>query len=265
MTTFSNLYRPGTIHAIEKHSDPTGLWIEISYRTDYRVLVTADVEEDWNAYSKAWHRSYGPKRTTENRRIEFYSQNKSGEWVLRKTHALDSFRGQFLAKAIAEELGVPTSREKGFRRRVQLNDLYRIEQVADDLYVRTIAGAVYDYVAVKGDEETYHAPTADEAREGLARKLEEAARLQEAAAKGELISARMGRRLGFCEEGMREFARAVGLKYSGEYTIDDFAEAVRRAAWDDAYVLYQYHTELRTLASHVGREDLAEKWDVYAY
>jgi len=32
-------------------------------------IATETITKDWNAYSKTWHRMYGPKKTTSNRRV----------------------------------------------------------------------------------------------------------------------------------------------------------------------------------------------------
>ena len=65
---------------------------------DGRILwARYDTNEDWNYYSKSYHKTHGPKRTYENRCVVFLNPDgRQGETVLK----VESWRGNWQKKAI---------------------------------------------------------------------------------------------------------------------------------------------------------------------
>jgi hypothetical protein len=74
------------------------------YLGGFIYAVKQDMKDDWNCYSKAWHRSYGPKTFISNRRVEMFAQNLLNPeiGVLIAVSPVKSFRGNYLIKAVNE-------------------------------------------------------------------------------------------------------------------------------------------------------------------
>ncbi|MDQ3802513.1 MAG: hypothetical protein M3416_01460 [Acidobacteriota bacterium] len=212
---------------------------------EWLVRSNEDEETDWNAYSKAWHRAHGPKRTITNRRVEIRRVSESGE-VERRDVALDGFRGNWLLNSLVEA-GVVEARKIPTRlRSVQLHEAFEVERVRQigevEIYRRTLAGDAYDFCAVWHGL-TFHAATTREALKGLRGKLAEAERAEHAA-----INFKLARTLGFCEDGIRQFCRDFDLDIKESYTPDEIRAALRANASD----VGKYESELTKLAAAVG-------------
>lgn len=210
---------------------------------EWYVRSYEDAEKDWNAYSKAWHRSYGPKVTVTARRVIF-TRPKGRYGVERREVEVAAWRGHWLLNA-AIEAGI-VQPHRGLAH-VRLHPAYDAELIRETrghrLYRRTLAGDFVDFVLVSPLGQTFHAPTVAEAFAGLRSKLEAKAREKVAT-----LTFAYARKLGFCEAGIKEFARAFSLDIRGRYTPDEIAAAVRA----DPEAAAPYLPELRTLAEAVG-------------
>ena len=174
---------------------------------DAVATVTYREVKDWNYYSKNYKH---PKITVYGRKVTF---EKKG-YI--KTVDLDNFNGDFLLKAYVKAFKVKAYKQKGFARKVQLNDYLRTKKIRCignvELWERTINKAHYDYCAVI-NKTTYHAFTKKEALSGLKKKIN--AKIKK---EMEVISKKTGYNLGFCETGMKSFCEDNDLDLEGSYT-----------------------------------------------
>jgi hypothetical protein len=93
-----------------------------------------------------------------------------------------------------------------------------------EIYTRTLAGDLVDYVAV-GHKTEYHAGTAEAALDGLRNKID-VQRQERMAKDNETWSMEKAHNeLGFCYEGMRQFAQGVNLNPNNEYTLAEIRKA----------------------------------------
>lgn len=203
---------------------------------DWYVTIDFDNCEDWEAYSSAWHRSHGPKRWVENRRVIF---TKPGE---KKEFPLDSFAGAFLFKAIIETLQLEkpkvdkTTKAKLSKfQAVQLNPYFdvRVMKIAGHIVTgeRLFAGSHYDFFITDG-KDVYHSGDKSDLAAGLRRKQEAAAKAEANRLEAEntvltieIVTDKQGR-YGFCETGVRQFAELNGLDANGSYTVREIRQAV---------------------------------------
>ncbi len=213
------------------------------------VKAVEDEDQDWDFYSKAWHRSHGPKKTIYNRRVVFAKFDKLG----RKTEKIvnfDGWRGQWLLKAIEEAKIVKSRTYKNKpHRSIQLNKVFQITKIRDiagvQIWTRTLDNEIYDYCAVKG-ENTFHAESKKAAVTGLRNKIEKA----ELKAKGSLINLKLANDLGFCNTGIQEFCEDFNLSIKSSYTPQELSEkVVNRIQY-----FGKYESELNTLTKAVGYE-----------
>lgn len=201
-------------------------------------------EEDWEKYSKAWHRAYGPARTVTGRTVTF--ARMVGSSKERHVVNLSTWGGDWLARAVVEAGLAP--KMPAVPMAIRLHAAYDAVLVDDrhgyQFYRRTLLGAPIDWVAIAPLGTTYHAATKKEALRGLHQKVRSAKlRLS-----GRLIDWAKCRALGFCESGILAFCETFGLNCRGAYTPEEVEAAVRAKA-DRAT---PYLAELRTLASAVG-------------
>lgn len=169
-----------------------------------------------------------------------------------RVHPVESFRGNYLLDALIA-LGIVKS-HKG-QMELRLHPAYELTEVEAGVegvkaYARTLAGEVVDY-AVKRGKTTYHADTLEAALAGLQRKIERAT----LKAEGKVITYGLCRDLGFCDAGIRAFARAYGLDLNGEYTADEIAEKVRKAPQRATAFVRELLTLARAL-NYSGARDL---------
>lgn len=178
------------------------------------LRITWDETSDWDYYSKSYGR---PKNTYTNRRVELLAPSSTGNYfAITKTYDVDKFAGKFLVEAIAAFTGTAKVAVPKKLRPVQLNPYFEVALVKDiagvQVYTRSIAGILVDYCAVRQGA-TYHAETARQAIDGLRKKLQAKAEHET-----EIINYALGRRMGFCDAGMRQFADDNGLDVDGSYS-----------------------------------------------
>ncbi len=210
----------------------------------WTVVAREDVHEDWDAYSKRWHASHGPKRTVSNRRVEARRYGTNGELEL-KTAKLESWRGNWqLNTAVA--LGL-LKEHKGLAH-IRLHPAYEVREVRKVLgyrvYERLLAGEHVDFCVLSPLGATYHAATPAECIAGLRKKLEAVERAKTAT----ITYGFCHKRLGFCETGLKSFARTFGLDVRGAYTPDEIEAKVR----SNPVAAAPYAFELRRLAEALG-------------
>ncbi|MDE1999499.1 MAG: hypothetical protein KGI52_11285 [Burkholderiales bacterium] len=210
----------------------------------WTVVAREDVDVDWDVYSKAWHRAYGPKRTVSNRRVEARRYGANGELEL-KTAKLESWRGNWQLNA-AVELGL-LEEHKGLAH-IRLHPAYEVRPTRTVLgyrvYERLLAGEHVDFCVLSPLGATYHATTPAECVAGLRKKLEAVERAKTAT----ITYGFCHKRLGFCETGLKSFARTFGLDVQGAYTPEEIEAKVR----SNPTAAAPYAYELRRLAEALG-------------
>jgi hypothetical protein len=196
-------------------------------------------ELDWKFYSKAWHRSHGPKRTITGRFVRFTSPKGRV-----KTVELDGWRGNWQVKALLEAGLV---KPKKGQMHIRLNEAFDIKIVKKSrgysLYQRTLKGEVVDYCLVSPLGQTYHAESFQACLIGLKQKRAAKKRAEVA-----VIDWKFLRGLGFCEPGIKEFCSAFGFDLKGSYT----AQEVYAAIAPNPSKAAPFEKELRVLAEVVG-------------
>lgn len=177
------------------------------------ITVSQEESEDWNAYSKGWHNTHGPKRTIENRRVNFF---KGGKFLFSKN--VNSFAGNYLVDAIVSGLNIPVQKIKGLAK-VQLNKYFSVSLVRKvfnvEIFERKLADAHIDFCAFYNNE-TFHASTVPGTIAGLQRKLKANVYFDR-----EKINKNIGYKLGFCETGMKSFCEDNNINFEGEYSRKD--------------------------------------------
>ena len=210
------------------------------------VRAVETVEKEWNYYSKAWHRSHGPKITVTGRTVQIRRYNEAGQVDIRDVE-VKAWRGNWLFDALLTVLPEPIKVPIKLRP-VQLHRIFNVRELRTlgnaSIYERTLAGDHYDYCALWHGL-TYHAESPHAAVAGLRAKLAEAEQRKNAP-----IDMALCRTLGFCEEGIRQFCRDFELDPKGRYT----AEAIRAAVERDLDQASQYRAELKKVAEAVGYE-----------
>lgn len=194
-----------------------------------------------NKYSKSWHRSHGGVWEVEGRTITISRPWGRGE--IKKTVELESWQGDFLAKAIIEAGLQPKSYNAP--KSVRLNDAYDAKHIETKrgykIYSRTLLGAHVGYVIVSPNGVTFHHESRKELVRGLSNKIQ--ARVQASFSKE--INWKLVRELGFCKEGIREFLSITGLKEEKSYSPREVHTAIKNVGYQ---AVSHFSSELNTLA-----------------
>jgi len=182
----------------------------------YYITVTQSESEDWEAYSKGWHKSHGPKRTINSREVNFYKDGKFNFQI-----DLKSFAGNYLIDAIIDVLKLEKVKANS---KIQLNKYFSISLVRKvlnvEIYERKLADAHIDFCAFYNNE-TFHASTMAGTVSGLQKKLKANIYFDR-----EKINKEVGYQLGFCETGMKEFCTDNDLDFDGTYSRKDLRNIV---------------------------------------
>jgi hypothetical protein len=209
----------------------------------YFFVKDTEIEKDWNAYSKGWHKQYGPKKTVTGRFLYIRKDGKE------EKISISSYKGNWLINAIVEHFDLKPVKVAKEMRAVQLNpyfDVKKIRQIgAVVVYELSFLGQVQQYCAAVG-ETTYHDDTAAKAVTGLRKKIEEvkaAAIAEEAFLDRRLTAKFLHEKHGFCWAGMREFADAVGIDADGEYSLRE----LRAACKNKISTSYKFAKELKKI------------------
>ncbi len=217
----------------------------ISWVGDWAIRVEENITYDYDFYAK----SYGhPKKTVESRKVLIRRIAPAGSQFPGTLESrdvdVDAFRGNYLLTALQSAGILPTLKTQ---MALRLNSAYEIATVRDGrllkIYERTLGGKHIDYCAKAGDY-IFHAVTVREAIAGLRKK----AASSQLRAKGHAIDWNLCKSLGFCDEGIREFARAFDLSLKGVYAPSEIEQRIRQ----NPSAAAPFVSELRTLASAIG-------------
>lgn len=226
-------------------NDPHALRHYSNYYTTvagWTVRLEETVSYDRDRYSKAWHAQYGAAKVVESRTVIIRRVAADGT-LERRDVQVDAWRGNFLLNALVSAGVLPNN--KGLMS-VRLHAGYEIELIRAGktikVYRRTLAGNPVDFCVVWHGI-TFHDATVRDAIRGLRSKLRAAIE-----AKASMITWKLGKSLGFCEPGMRQFAADFGLDVNGAYSPDEIERRVRGNMADAA----KYASELRALAAAVN-------------
>ena len=201
---------------------------EVARLGDYVFKKQIDISENWDAYSKSWHKAHGPKRTVDGRYLEIRYKGQRVAYI-----QVNSFRGNWLIDAIVKHFGLNKVKVSKEIRPVQLNDYLSVNPKREIGNVKTYELALMNnivmYCAVSvcadGKNVNYHAATESESISGLRDKINkinvEYERLSE-----KVTADILKERHGFCRFGMTEFASDMGLDIEGEYSILQLRDAV---------------------------------------
>ncbi|MGL5468584.1 MAG: hypothetical protein ACRDCT_10440 [Shewanella sp.] len=209
----------------------------------WEVTTSQWIDEDRNCYSKKWHRMFGAKYTVSKRAITF--KCKHGKGFITKTVELNSWAGNYLEKAIVAAGIAPKKPKTPLS--VRLNKAYDATLIktlrGHRIYQRTLLGVPVDYVIVAPMGTTFHSDKYSDLIRGLYTKIRAAAnnvKFSETA-----VDWNACKKLGFCNEGIKEFCKAFDLNYNGKYSVDQIAAKVRK----NLKLAAPFYAELKTLAA----------------
>ena len=203
----------------------------------YVVRTSEKTEWDYGCYSKSWHRQYGGKKVVSSRTVHIRRVLDDGTLDVRDV-SVDAWRGNYLLNAIVAA-GIVSNNKSNMA--VRLHPAFELETVRTGkltIYRRTLGGVTYDYCAVWCGV-TYHAETIKLAINGLRTKMRSISE-----SKSHIVDWKFGKSLGFCENGMRQFARDFDLDVSAKYTPDEIEQRVK----SNPEAAGQYRVELCKLA-----------------
>lgn len=174
------------------------------------ITVTQSESTDWNAYSKGWHNSHGPKRTIDSREVNFYNDGK-----IKYSIEVKTFAGNYLIDAIIEGQKILEQKIKGLAK-VQLNKHFSVILIRKvlnvEIFERKLGDAQIDFCALYKNE-TFHAATISATIAGLQKKLKANIYFDR-----EKINKELGFELGFCETGIKEFCTDNNLNFDSTYS-----------------------------------------------
>jgi hypothetical protein len=206
----------------------------------WTAIAWQEEKKDWNYYSKAWHRSHGPKVTVTGRFVKFISP--SGKKT--KLVSLEGWRGNWQMKALLEAGLVKP--QKGAMD-VRLNEACEIKCIGKKLsikfYSRSLKGELLDYVAVTAMGMTYHAESPAACIKGLKIKQAKIERKKVA-----VIDWSFLRGIGFCKDGIKEFCSVFGFDLKDSVTPSEVYDRVK----SNPSAAVPFLPELRKLAEIVN-------------
>lgn len=219
---------------IEERSITAGAWT---------ITASQEVDKDWHYYSKAWHRSHGPKITISDRKLTF--QRKHGAGVMKRSVDLESWAGDFVANAIAS-LGLGPKKSTT-PLRIRLNAAYNAKLIEKKrgykIYSRTLLGQHHDWVIESPLGMIYHDADRGNLVKGLHKKIRNQSRKISGA-----IDWKKCRSLGFCEAGIKQFCADFGLSIKAAYSPLEIHTRIKQ----DIEKALPYLHELKILADAVG-------------
>lgn len=214
----------------------------------YAFIPVEDVDEDWEYYSKAWHREHGPKRTVTGREVRVYKYGKGRI----DTIELPKWKPGFMVEIVAQVLGLQQPKVEKQLRKFQPSPWVDVKRSVkrDGIQFYNLTMGKYTVGVVAYDEERdlhYHDDTREAALEGLRKKIDKIEadkKLKAMEADAVLTADYAHNRWGFCWPGMTEFAKAVGFDIDGHYTVAELRKAVSNLA--DRRIVAKYRRELET-------------------
>jgi len=178
---------------------------------------TEKESEDWNYYSKAWHRAHGPKRTTSDRKISIYNYNGRAKEKLQVAAVIEfaGWRGNVLLHAIKES-GLFAAPESKAPLSVRLDKFYDAKLIRTighiNIFERTLLESHVDFCAVLNGV-TFHADTIRAAVGGVHTKIKAASKKRNSP-----INLKLCKELGFCDTGIKEFCNVFCIDIHGSYS-----------------------------------------------
>jgi len=216
----------------------------LGYGWFYRQIE--ETEADYHAYSKAWHRQYGPKITVTRRAVTLRRMDPETGRPDIRTVELTGWRGDWLAKVVA--FADLSPKKSSAPLAVRLHAAYDAELVETRhgyrIYRRTLLGKAIDWCVVAPMGTTYHAENRKDILSGLHAKI----RSQKLKLSGRMIDWGKCRSLGFCAVGIRSFCDTFGLDPKGAYAPEEIESLVRA----NLAAARPYLAELKILANAVG-------------
>jgi len=212
---------------------------------DWYFQSVEEVDEDWDYYSKSWHNSYGPKKTTD-RYVIFKKWDKKKR-IEMKVNVNSFERGDWLAKAVVDAGIVDKKIKSKFNLKIRLKSCYDANFIKEKrgfkFYERTLAAAVIDYVVESPCGTIYHDANRENLISGIQKKI--LAKIDSLEIPGsKLISLDLVKKLGFCEQGINEFCEIYGLNKLKKYSAEQIAERLRT----NFNAAKPFLNELKTLA-----------------
>jgi len=216
---------------IEKSVVILGVWTVESVQT---------MTEDWAFYSKAWHRSHGPKKTVTGRVLTF--SRKHGRGRINKSIEIKSYSGDFLANSI-NSLGLNKKPSK-IALKIRLNKAYDAKLIKKTrgykIYERTLLSQVVDYAVESPSGVVFHADKICDLIPGVHKKMRSKARKLAG-----VVDYKKCKKLGFCDAGIHEFCAVFGLDLAGNYTLAELEKIIR----NDIEKAAPFLSELKILAA----------------
>lgn len=196
--------------------------------------------EDWDYYSKAWHRAHGPKITVNERYVKIFKDGKA------ENITVERWAGNWFLNVLIKFFDLKPVKVAKSLRAVQINPYYDVNKIEDNLYEVSFLGEFQAYCAVEGDM-TYHAQTIEDAKNGLVDKARKAEEKQKIEA-GQLFSAEfLNEKYHFCYPAMREFANFAGLDINETYSLSQLKDAVKAVKKTNRDFIAHYIREFRTI------------------
>lgn len=188
-----------------------------SYRLgNILVEIRHTCHEDWDAYSKSWHRSYGPKKTYSTTIVCTRWDRRS---TVQKSYPQSKLQhmNKRAIEAVADFLGLPKQRGK---QALRISPYVTLEPVESPhkrckVFARKLAGELIGYVATRRNQH-YHESHPNVACELVTRKIAQDRLRRQRKANfggfdlGKPIGAIL-RGLGFCREGTADALDMLGL------------------------------------------------------
>lgn len=205
----------------------------------WRIETSQVVDKDWDFYSKSWHKAHGPKITISDRKVTFTKPH--GKGFIKKEVELESWAGDFIARAVIDEGLAPKS---DCPLNIRLSMAYDAVLVKSfhgyKIYSRKILGEHQDWVIVSPLGITYH----DADRKNLISGLHKKIRNSTKNIFGD-IDFKKVRKLGFCKEGILAFCHDFELDIKGIYSADQIYRKVK----ENFGKAGKYLAELKILAN----------------
>ena len=198
-------------------------------------------DKQWNVYSKAWHKRYGPKIVT-TRYVRFARMFRGKPKVINQQ--VSGWRGDYVYAA-ALEAGIIKPVKSKFPLSIRLKSAYDAKLISTrrgySIYSRTLLGTHIDYVITAPMGTTYHGTD----KQSLLHELHNKMRKQHLKLTGQLIDWAECRKLGFCKPGIAAFCDSFGISIRAELTPQELETIVR----DHPGRATPYMAELKVLAN----------------
>ena len=210
----------------------------------YAFRACEEISEDWDVYSKAWHRAYGPKKTVDRRYVVVHKNGKPYKKI-----DLQSWAGDWQYHVLCEVMNLQPVKVPTDLKKVQLKPYFGVRKGInrDGVQYYHVTAGRYAVILCGVDIATgmeYHDDTIEEVKAGLARKLE-AKKAEDSKLDKTYTAAGLHECFGFCNTGMRDFADACNIDVAGTYSVRELIAAAKSAK--DRSVIQRYHYELKTI------------------